>query len=343
MEEVALISPPAVDLSGVDPAIVRAIETARVSVTNSPRSLQAWGQLGKTLLVHDFHSPAITCLAQAERLDPTNARWPYLQGMALLVADPPDPDAAIQKFERAVELGGDTPDALRLRLGETLLGRDRLEEAEQQFQRVVQLHPANARAHLGLARLAVRRGDLEKGRVHLERTVGDPHAQKASRQLLVEVEQRLGKEPSAEELREVTRLPEDAVWPDPFWDEAAQLRTGMKARLGQAERLIRQGRALEAVSLLQPIVQDYPESYYAWLTFGRALIKQRNLPAAETGLGYGPQAGAGFRRNALPPRGRPIFARQARCWGGTVPQRRASEARFHARPLQPRRLPASAR
>jgi tetratricopeptide (TPR) repeat protein len=284
VEEAALISPPAVDVSGIDPAVARAVESARAAVNESPRSVQAWGQLGKILLVHDFHLPAITCLAQAERLDPANARWPYLQGMAFLLADPPDPDAAIQQFERAVTLGGDTPEAMRLRLGETLFGRDRLDEAEQQFQRVLQLHPANARAHLGLARLAVRRGDLEKGRAHLEHTLADPHAKKASRQLFVEVEQRLGKEPSAEELREATRLPEDAVWPDPFLDEAALLRTGMKARIGQAERLIRQGRALEAVSLLQPIVQDYPDSYYAWLTFGRALIKQRSLPAAERAL-----------------------------------------------------------
>jgi tetratricopeptide (TPR) repeat protein len=280
-EEVALISPPTVDLSGVDPAVVRAIATARATVNDSPRSVQAWGQLGKTLLAHDIHLPATTCLAQAERLDPANARWPYLQGIALAAADPPDPEAAIQKFQRAVELGGDAPDALRLRLGEALLGRDRLEEAEQQFQRVLQLHPGNARAHLSLARLAIRRGEAEKSRAHLDRALEDPHTRKAGRLLLTEVQQRLGMEPSPDAVREVARLPEDTTWPDPYWEDAMQLRTGMKTHLGRAERLIRQGRAWEAVPLLQQIVRDYPDSYYAWLTFGRALTKQRKLPAAE--------------------------------------------------------------
>src|SRR5579871_7071621 len=80
--EPALIEPPALELTGVDPAVVRAIETARRAVLESPASGPAWGQLGKTLLAHDFHRQAGTCLAQAQRLDPTEARWPYLEGVA---------------------------------------------------------------------------------------------------------------------------------------------------------------------------------------------------------------------------------------------------------------------
>src|SRR5437660_2634930 len=48
--EVAIIEPPTLELEGVDPAVVRAIETARAAVKQSPRSGQAWGQLGKVLL-----------------------------------------------------------------------------------------------------------------------------------------------------------------------------------------------------------------------------------------------------------------------------------------------------
>jgi tetratricopeptide (TPR) repeat protein len=283
-QDAALVALPALDLTGIDPAVIRAIEKAEAAVQQAPRSVQAWGQLGQTLLAHDIYLPAATCLAQAEQLDPDQPRWPYLQGIALTSADPPDPEAAIQKFQRAVELGGDHPDTLRLRLAETLLGQDRLDEAEQPFQHVVELNPANARAHLGLARVAIRRGELEKSQSHLEHTLGDPHAQKASRQLLAEVQQRLGKEPSAVELHEPAELPADAPWPDPYWEEAMRLRTGMKAQLYRAERWLRQGRLLDAVPLLQQTVHDYPDSYYAWLVYGRALIKQRNLKAAEQAL-----------------------------------------------------------
>jgi tetratricopeptide (TPR) repeat protein len=305
---VPIIKLPEIELGGLDPAVIRAIEKARADVEQSPRSARAWGQLGKVLLAHDIHIPASTCLAQAERLDPAQerspylqfylkivygpkamldpaqARWPYLQGLALIAADPPDPGAAIEKFQRAVELGGDTPQTLRLRLGEALLGQDRLEEAEQQFLRILQLDPDNARAHLGLARVAVRRGDPTKSQGHLERILNNPHAKKAARLLLIEVQQRLGKEPSPEELEKATELPEGPAWPDPFWEEALKLKTGMKAQLYRAERLLRQGRIPEALALLQQTAKDYPDSYYAWLMLGRALTKQRSLKSAEQAL-----------------------------------------------------------
>ena len=182
--EVETVTLPALDLTGIDPAVVRAIEKAEVAVKQAPRSAHAWGQLGQTLLAHDMHLPATACLAQAEQLDPQQPRWPYLQGIALTSADPPDPEAAIQKFQRAVELGGDHPDTLRLRLTEALLGQDRLDEAEQQLQHVIELDPANTRAHLGLARVAIRRGEPEKSQAHLESALGDPHAKKASRTAL---------------------------------------------------------------------------------------------------------------------------------------------------------------
>src|SRR5690348_1870768 len=87
-----LIEPPVIELGGLDPAVIRAVEKARAAVDQSSRSISAWGQLGKVLLAHDIHTPAVTCLAQAERLDPAQASWPYLQGVALTAADPPDPN-----------------------------------------------------------------------------------------------------------------------------------------------------------------------------------------------------------------------------------------------------------
>jgi tetratricopeptide (TPR) repeat protein len=280
----AIIEIPKVELTGVDPAIRRAIEAAQVGVAQSPRSPDAWGQLGKVLLAHEFHFPANACLTQAERLDPAQPRWPFLRGVAMASADPPDPSGAIDAFRRAVELGGDSPDALRLRLAEALLAQDRLEEAEQQFGRVLELNPANGRAHLGLARLAIRRGQAEKSQSHLEHALADPHRRKAARLLWIEVQQRLGKEPSPDESREVARLPDDVSWPDPYMQEVSRVRTGMKANLRRAENMLNQNHLVEAIALLQKVVKEYPDSYYSWLILGRALTRQKNLKAAEQAL-----------------------------------------------------------
>jgi hypothetical protein len=100
--EAAVVEPPAIELAGVDPAVVRAVEAAQEALNQAPRSADAWGQLGKTLLAHGFYVPAYTCLAQAERLDPIKVHWPYLQGIALISSDPPDPAQAIEKYQRAV-------------------------------------------------------------------------------------------------------------------------------------------------------------------------------------------------------------------------------------------------
>ncbi len=74
-------APPEVDLAGVDPAVVKAVEQAQQGVRQEPQSALAWGRLGMILVVHEFHTPGIFCLEQAERLDPGNSLWPYAQAL----------------------------------------------------------------------------------------------------------------------------------------------------------------------------------------------------------------------------------------------------------------------
>ncbi|HEY2249510.1 MAG TPA: hypothetical protein VGH74_00570, partial [Planctomycetaceae bacterium] len=60
---------PDIDLLSVDPAVNKAINTARSAVLASPRSGAAWGELGEVLEAHVFHQEAQLCLAQAMRFD----------------------------------------------------------------------------------------------------------------------------------------------------------------------------------------------------------------------------------------------------------------------------------
>ena len=79
--------PPRIDLANVDPAVRAAIESAQAAVGRSPRSEDAWGRLGMVLAAHTFYAEAITCFAQAERLDPGEKSWPYFQGVLLTFSD----------------------------------------------------------------------------------------------------------------------------------------------------------------------------------------------------------------------------------------------------------------
>jgi tetratricopeptide (TPR) repeat protein len=275
--------PPNPDTEGVDPAIATAVEQARQEVLQAPQSADAWGRLGTVLVIHEFRPEGNFCLAQAERLDPRECRWPYLQALAALRAT--DPESALPKLERAVALCGDTYDAPRGRLAELLLSLDRLDEAEEQFQRLLQQSPQHPRALLGLARLWNQRGDLRKSLAHLRLPQKDERTQKAACLLLAEIQHRLGNEMAAEEARQrAANLPEDPFWEDPLNEEATALRTGKNAWLQRARKLALEGRVARAVAILQQTVRDYPDADDAWQQLGEAFLKQKNPQAAEQAL-----------------------------------------------------------
>ncbi|HLJ94925.1 MAG TPA: hypothetical protein VKU02_17250, partial [Gemmataceae bacterium] len=71
------LAPPQMDLSNVDRAVRRAVESARTAILDRPDSAEAWGKLGMILMAHGLPVTASTaCLTQAERLDPRQPRWP---------------------------------------------------------------------------------------------------------------------------------------------------------------------------------------------------------------------------------------------------------------------------
>ena len=274
--------PPSADPTGVDPAVIAAIESARAAVRQSPRSASAWGRLGMILSAHNFALESNACFLQAEKLDPRDTRWPYYQGTELCLNEP---TVAVVKLQRAAELSDSRFDGARLRLGELLLRQGRRDEAEEQFRRVLQQNPENARAHLNLARIARERGNLQVSRDHLNRAMANPYTRKAAHLLAAEVHRRLGNEAEADQERQLAvKLPKDPDWPDHWVEEVFQLRTGRQIRLATAAQLISQGRFREATESLRRVVQDYPDSDWAWLLFGKSLLGQNDLAAAETPL-----------------------------------------------------------
>lgn len=279
--ELTVLEPPVLEVT-TDPAVTRVIEEGRAAVRASPRSAPAWGKLGMLFYVHGFPVPADSCFRTAEQLDRGEARWPYFRG--ILQANS-DPEAAIADFQRAVNLCGDNPEAPRLRLAEALLGQAHLDEAEVQFRRVLEHHPDNARALLGLARLASQREQWVQSLDYLNRVASDERTRKAAHLLLAEVHRRLDEASAADqELRRAHSLAKDAPWPDPWNEEAFQLQTGRKAFLIRANVLLEQGQIPEAIVLGRQTVKDYPDSNAAWLILGKALLQQRNFPEAEAAL-----------------------------------------------------------
>ncbi|HLW68168.1 MAG TPA: tetratricopeptide repeat protein [Gemmataceae bacterium] len=275
--------PPEVNLAGLDPEIVAAVQNAQADVENSPHSAAAWGKLGTILVVHEFRREGIYCLQQAEQLDPRDPRWPYLQALDGLLAN--DMETSLPKLEKAVSLCGNEPDAPRLRLAEIYLSQNRLDDAEKQFRLLLQTNPRHPRAQFGLARISFQRGDALASLEQLSVPQHDILTRKGACILLAQVEQQLGHTAAAEQAKQrAANLPEDPFLPDPYNEEAIEMRTGKDAWIKKARRLSEIGKEDEARELLRKTVKTYPDADDGWRQLGKTLLKQRDPVYAEKAL-----------------------------------------------------------
>jgi tetratricopeptide (TPR) repeat protein len=275
-----LPQPPAVDTAGREPEIAAAVEAARAKVRQQPRSGTAWGRLGLVLLAHDYEAEARVCLAEAQRLDPKDPRWTYLNGRLVEAADP---EAALPLLRRAANVAGGES-APRLHLAETLLGLGHIDEAAAEFRRVLDDQPDNPRAHLGLGRVAYQQGDLDASLDHLCRAATAVPKLRATHALLAEIHQRRGDRPAEE--RELALLADSAddEWPDPYVAEMQAAQVGSDARVYRARQLLREGKRPEAVALLQKAVQTCPDAFRSQLMLGGLLLEQGDVAEAEPHL-----------------------------------------------------------
>ena len=274
---------PAVDLTGVDPAVASEVREARQDVSASPRSAKAWGFLAMVLLANGFIPDAQVCLSRAEQLDPEDPRWPYFQSGINRWTNPQAGD----KLRRAVELCGDQPPTPRLRLAEWLLSRGRLEEAEEEFNRSLAAIPDDPWARLGLARAALERGDPAAALARLDEhprqtaSVVDvlPHAY---HELRAKIYERMGDAKSAAaEARAPQTLPPDLEAPDSFAAELEPLAAGLQAKTQLADRQLKEGRFADALGLLQSLARDYPDDAGVWLRSARLFQARGDQAGAE--------------------------------------------------------------
>ena len=268
--------PPAATLINADPDLAQAIDQARTAVKNSPGSAVAWGHLGMVFLAHAFMNEAQACLEKAMRLDPQDGRWAYLHALFVCQANP---QRSIPALERAADLCGGVA-APRLKLGEVLLECGSADEAEKNFQAVLEYDPDNPRAELGLGRVAYARSNWTDSAAHLKRAAERAPGVRATHAMLAEVYQRLGDSKAAQqELSRVAETSDNAVWPDPYQEAVEKLKIGIDARLNLAQGLLQQGRAAQAVPIVEELVRSRPDSEAVHLAYGRLLLKM-STPAA---------------------------------------------------------------
>jgi tetratricopeptide (TPR) repeat protein len=276
-EPVNDVSLPAIDLEGVDPAIVAALDGDRRMVQQQPMSASSWGALAMTLQAHEFEQQAADCYSRAAALDPNDPRWPYLHARTIRMTDP---QSAVQQLQRAVALTGNNPAAVRLTLCELLMELNRLDEAEQQLATFLAEQSEDPRARIAQARLMFRRGNNAECIQQLEGLItyldkqGRLKDRRLSLQLLMaEALRRQGQVERSEELRHNAMHQTDPSWPDPYYNQVRDRKTGLKVNLVEADLMFGRREYEKSIELLQQTVQKYPDSIWGKILLARALIR----------------------------------------------------------------------
>jgi tetratricopeptide (TPR) repeat protein len=232
--------PPLPDLSsqpkGVSEHLLARFDAARAD----PRSDQAVGALCVAYHADMFHDRADRCYALASALNPDEWRWKYYQ--ALIHSERGEADvvaAAMRTVTGKTDFG-----PAWWRLGEAEFKEGRYDRAEEAWQRALKApepertgspppsrsfveHPAgiplSAHASLGLARLALARGNADDARQILERVTTTSPRFSSGFRLLAESYTVLGRRSDADTaLRRANRLPPYAPYADPMVDALAR-------------------------------------------------------------------------------------------------------------------------
>lgn len=245
--------PPLPMLSDAAPAVVELVRDAYAEAVRRPDDADAWGRLGMVYFSHQYEAEAIRCLQRAEQLDGREPRWPYLQG---LVVNSSDEVAAEEAFRRTIALRPTAANA-HVRLGEILLARHALADAEHHFQAALEGGSRNVRAHLGLARCRLLGGDVEGAMRETEEAVRTHAETREVQELRAQVLRRSGQADAATAAVESAAKYRDREvgWDDPWASEVLMLRRDARWALRRAAELSEAGQEAAAIELLRQTLQ----------------------------------------------------------------------------------------
>ncbi len=153
-------------------------------------------------------------------------------------------DDVIESLEVASRLERDYVPLPQLALGDVLLQLDRLDEAEAIFNSSLRHGTQNARAYLGLGRIAMARGDSKACVEQVNRCLGIEKRLHEPYELLLVAYKMLGENTNVARVQsELDQLPKGRLaWADPYVEDVEQLATGAFAISRRANKLFAEGK-----------------------------------------------------------------------------------------------------
>lgn len=261
------------DLSPLDALARKQIEAvhARATELRAAADLDrgalggAYGDFGALLLAYD-QPGAPAPLANAETLQPDDARWPYYLGRAYRLAG--EFGRAAEAYERALAHNpDDVPAQVRVAQMYRELGRD--DEATALLEAALAAAPRTALAHEVLGQIALARDDAAGAIEHFEAVLALQPEASAVHAPLAEAYRQAGRaDKQAEHLALLGEV--RPTIDDPLETALERSKVGPRAWMAQADVALRNANPAGAVTLYEKVVRDDPGNARAYRNLGVA-------------------------------------------------------------------------
>lgn len=237
---------------------------------------EAYGTLGQIYHAYSLTVPAAECYANAARLAPKDFRWPYLLGK--IYEREGDARRAVAHLDAARALRPDYLPA-HVSLGNLYTQLNRLEEAEANFRRALQISDANPAALYGLGQAALSRRSYAEAAAHFEKALrGAPEADRLHYALAMAYRGLKETEKAQAHLARSGSVGVRAS--DPLLDGLQDLIRGARLHLIRGRAALEARRFAEAVAEFRKAVSAEPASVPAHFNLGAALTQTGDLRGA---------------------------------------------------------------
>jgi tetratricopeptide (TPR) repeat protein len=270
---------------GLPPAVVKAIEAARVASEAAPHDRDARLDLARTYLANGFPQAAIAEAKSVLALDGEQARARYVRALAEDAAG--DRAAALESLERvrAVEPGHA---AAAWRAAFWLLDDGELDAARELFARALAIEPRQPLATLGGARAALEAGDAAAAITMLEAMPPMPYRDG----LLASAYRVSGRAADAERLA-AGPMPMAPPLEDAWEREVAARAVTRERTIARLDALLAAGRPADAAVAAREALADWPADPLMLDRLSRARRAQGDLAGAIDALREASEAAPG--------------------------------------------------
>lgn len=269
---------PELDLASMEPRVAALLTERMEAVRESPRSADAWGELGVALQAHGLDREAASAYEKAVERDPSVFRWQYLYVHALRAFDA---ERALHESARAVEVDPDYSPAHVIR-GELLEEQGDTEAALQQYEKALELDPESPVALFGVGRLTLAEGNAEGAVKLLEKARElDPQAGAIHASLAQAYRRHGDRERAAEEARLAFENKSPVAVPDPIHFGMRQESVSSIARLDRAMGAFDAGDFRRAAEILEELVELRPDDADMHSRYGDTLSQLNQTARAK--------------------------------------------------------------